>query len=237
MKYRAIILLLISCLLVASCDKQGEVPQQVQPARSIDSTLSNETVEKHDTDLNHIEDSLLNGHAGIARFYLARYHVDSCEILPQSDSVWIKSMRDFHRMRDINGNHRSYDSVFVLPPLSFCEEGSSYYFLDTTLPRLHTDSECCQPQNMFEVGDIDEDHVREIGLYYSSCTSRYKTLFIYSLNNEEWKEVGGCIIDILYAYNPDHRRYVRKTGRGSFEMLETYDPNKMDVKRWVKFKM
>jgi hypothetical protein len=237
MKCTVVIGLLVFCTLMASCQKHHDAPQLVQPAQSTNSAFSTDTVERQGTDLNHIEDSLLNGYAGIARYYFTSYYVDSCGVLPHSDTIWMESMRNFQRMQDINGNRRNYDSVFVLPPLNFCEEGESYYFLDTTLPRLYTDSWCCHPENMFEVGDIDEDHVREIGLYYSSCASRYKSLLVYSLKDGEWKEVGSCTIDILWEYNPDHRRYVRKTGRGRFEMLTTYDPNKMDVKRWVKFTM
>jgi hypothetical protein len=88
-------------------------------------------------------------------------------------------------------------AVFVWPQLSWCDlEGDAYYFTDTSLPRLETESGCCHPQSLFLVGDIDEDGIQEIGQYFSSCASRYKSLYVYSLKNNTWKEVGHSTFDL-----------------------------------------
>jgi hypothetical protein len=121
--------------------------------------------------------------------YLNQYNVDSCGIQKYDDSTLAKEFEGIKELGDIN-NDNINDSVFVLPPLTFCEDGQSYYFSDLNLPRLLTDSYCCHPESIFNVGDIDEDGVAEIGQYYSSCTGRYKSLIVYSLKAKKWKEVG-----------------------------------------------
>jgi hypothetical protein len=244
MKYIAIILLLISCSLVASCDKQRVASQQVPPAHSIVDTVPHKKEKDRFINLRQFADSLPPYYARIARFYFNKYTVDSCGTSMYDGSYWAECFRSIRRIDDLNGNGK-YDSVFILQQSSFatvCEDGQSYYFLDTTLPRLETGSECCDPQNMFEVGDLDEDGLKEIGIYYSSCASHYKLLRVYSLKDRDWKLAGECVYDLYYNdYESDYRRFVRKTGKGKFEMLEqtdmTDDTSKIGVKNLLKFEM
>ena len=132
---------------------------------------------------------------------------------------------------DINGDKIS-DTVFVVPPFNFCDEGYSYSFFDTTLPRLFTDSYCCNPDNLFSIGDIDEDGVSEICIFYSSCVSRFKSLIAYTLKNKQWKQIGMCTFDINFM-KPDKEKRVRKISKDKFEMLEIID-NEQN-KEWKQF--
>jgi hypothetical protein len=146
---------------------------------------------------------------------------------------------------DINHNNIK-DSVFVLHPLSFCQfpgeqsnDGQAYYFLDTTLPRLQTESYCCHPSSLFVAGDIDEDGVQEIGQYYSSCVSHYKSLYVYTLKQHRWKEAGHVVYDLFYADSTKpYSSYVRKTSKNQFEMLEVTDLTDKEYigkEHWIKF--
>jgi hypothetical protein len=87
------------------------------------------------------------------------------------------------------------------------------------LPRLLTDSYCCHPTNLFLIGDIDDDGISEICIFYSSCVSRYKSLIAYSLKNNNWREIGSCTFDSFIS-NPKKEKRIRKIGKGKFEMLE-----------------
>lgn len=139
--------------------------------------------------------------------------------------------RGVKNIGDINSN-RINDTVFILPPFNYCDDGYSYSFFDTSLPRLYTDSYCCNPDNLFSIGDIDEDGVSEICIFYSSCVSRFKALIAYSLKNNKWKEIGACTFDIGFM-KPAKEQRVRKTGKGKFEMLEIVDNEKN--KKWKQF--
>jgi hypothetical protein len=107
-----------------------------------------------------------------------------------------------------------------MPMFNYCDDGESYCFFDKTLPRLSTDSYCCQPGNLFVIDDIDEDGIREIGIYYSSCSGRYKSLRIYSLKQNNWKEIGTSDFDIL-TQDPtqvNFRNLVRKISKKKFKI-------------------
>lgn len=88
------------------------------------------------------------------------------------------------------------DTVFVLPAISF-PNGDSYYFYDTSLPRIVTESVCCHPENLATIEDLDEDGYNEVVLFYSSCSSRYKSLRVLSLQDGEWVRIGEAVFDIL----------------------------------------
>ncbi|UKN02747.1 hypothetical protein K6119_04360 [Paracrocinitomix mangrovi] len=167
-------------------------------------------------------------------------HYDLDECFPTSyDTVNTTFEAANNLGKILNDDNEVY--TIVLNPLNFCEEGQSYYFT-ADLPRLSTDSECCHPNSLFSVGDLDEDGIDEIGQYYSSCTSRYKSLKVYSLKNNAWNEIGKCTYDLAYSDFGigEFSNYVRKLGKGVFEMLEITDigdPKYEGKPNWIRFQM
>ncbi len=128
------------------------------------------------------------------------------------------------------------DSVFVLPRLRWCDnDGDAYYFTDTSLPRLETDSYCCHPNNLFNIGDIDEDGIAEIAQWNSSCVSRFKSLLVWSLKANHWKKIGQCTI--LADDFDKMKQRIRKIKKGEFEMYEVADYVKPRRGEWFRFKM
>jgi hypothetical protein len=95
--------------------------------------------------LTFIADSLLKGHSAIVRNYIQRYGVDTCSIFTYDNKDLKAGFEGLASVNDINGNGRA-DSVFVMPPFNSCENGESYCFTDSSLPRLQTDSECFSPE-------------------------------------------------------------------------------------------
>ena len=133
------------------------------------------------TDYNFFSDSVFHGQKEILKFYLTKYKNNTCKSIMYDKSEVTNDFDGVLKLGNIRSNKKC--SVFVLRPLNYCVfnneesgDGEAYYFTDTTLPRLQTDSYCCHPSNIFLVGDIDEDGVSEIGEYSSSCTSRFKSL-------------------------------------------------------------
>jgi hypothetical protein len=203
------------------------------------------------TDYVFFSDSVLHGHKAVLKYYFNKYGSDSicgphCEVYDRKD---IKD--EFEGLLYIGNinNNSTTDSVFVLKPLNYCKlegevtsDGQAYYFTDTTLPRLQTDSYCCHPSSLFLVGDIDEDGVSEIGEYHSSCASHYKILHVYSLKNKRWKEIGYCIYDLFYMdIGKPYNYFVRKVSKNKFKMLEitdlTDDSTKIGKRNWKQFSM
>jgi len=174
----------------------------------------------------------------LVTYYFQKYRPKTCGAI-LLDSA---GFEDFEGVQSIGRIHLNKPpvSVFVWPQLNWCNpEGDTYYFTDTTLPRMETESVCCHPQSLFPVGDIDEDGIAEIGQYNSSCAGHYKSLYVYTLHNNAWKEVGHSTFDIFYM-DPEKgfRQYVRKTGKGRFEMLEineTYPRKEAGEKTWLKY--
>jgi hypothetical protein len=192
-------------------------------------------------DYSYYQDSILKLQNGLIAYYFRKYNSDSCPPVTYSKKNLLESYEGFKNVGDLNHNLRP-DSVFVLNPINWCEEnyGQSYYFTDTTLPRLKTDSYCCHPSSIFSVGDIDEDGIEEIGEYYTSCTSKYKSLIVYSLKNGGWKRVGQCAYDLRYSeYEANYKSYIKKLKKDSFAMLEITDLDSAYTgrKHWIKFDM
>lgn len=180
-------------------------------------------------DYDFFADSVLHGYKAQLKYYFAKYSSDtSC------GSYWhfvnkksaIEYFEGFKNVGDINRN-KITDSVFVLEPLNYCKfpgeetfDGQAYYFTDTLLPRLQTDSYCCHPSNLFDAGDIDEDGIDEIGVYYSSCSSRYKSVIFFTLKNRIWKEIAASAFDIM-TQDPDEIKLiniVRKISKNKFQV-------------------
>jgi hypothetical protein len=191
--------------------------------------------------ITFIGDSLLKGKISLMQGYLRKYQRDTCGIITYQDTLLKSEFEGVKNIGDIN-NDKLNDTVFVVPTFNYCDDGNSYVFFDTTLPRLNTDSYCCHPNNIFSVGDIDEDGISEIGQYYSSCASHYKSLIVYSLKDNEWKEVGHCVYDLFYMdIGKPYSYFVKKISKGKFAMLEitdsTDDKTKIGKRNWKKFSM
>ncbi len=191
-------------------------------------------------DYNFIADCLLHGHKDLVKYYVGKY-AHNCPPYQYAKSDLKDEFEGLRKIAKLK-RHNICDTVFVLYPISVCEDGQSYYFTDTALPRLQTDSYCCHPNNLFSVGDIDEDGIAEIGQYYSSCTSHYKSLNVFTLKNKAWKQVGHSVFDQHYMkYDKPFASYVRKTGKGKFEMHEISDltadtsGQKKGLDSWLKF--
>lgn len=241
--------LIVLIILFNSClNKNPKVekqnPVKVISQKSHDDKLLPEN-EISSNNYNFFADSVLHGHKEVLKYYFKKYIPDSCNHLHLEKKGIVNNFEGLESIGDINHDHIQ-DSVFVLEPISYCKfedekdfEGDAYYFTDTTLPRLQTSSECCHPKNIFNIGDIDEDGVSEIGQFFSSCASRYKSLYVYSLKKGKWKEVGHSGFDLFYMdVDKPFSHWVRKTGKNKFEMLQITDlteKNRIGKKDWLKF--
>jgi len=247
-------LAILTTLFLVSCkDKTQKVSTPITsltPKNKItDTTIEANKVKA--TDYIFFSDSILHGHKAVLKYYFNKYGSDTT-----CSSYWhfydkkeIKEgFEGLHYIGNVK-NNLTKDSVFVLEPLNYCKQdgekdfdGQAYYFTDTTLPRLQTDSYCCHPSNIFLVGDIDEDGVSEIGQYYSSCASHYKSLYVYSLKNKVWQEVGHCVYDLHYMdIGKPYSYFVKKLSKNKFEMLEITDltdnKTKIGKRNWKRFSM
>jgi len=164
---------------------------------------------------------LLKGHAAVIQNYARKYHRDTCGTLTYKNSRLKEGFEGVKAIKSIYINKKA-DTVFVMPPFNYCDEGESYCFYNNALPRLYTESNCCHPNNLFVLQDIDEDGIREIGIYYSSCTSRFKSLNIYSLKRGHWKEIASSTFD-TFMKDPAKTRFsslVRKISKGKFKICD-----------------
>ena len=75
--------------------------------------------------------------------------------------------------------------------------------------------------------DIDEDGIREIGLYTSSCVSRYKALRVFALRTGTWREMSSVPFDI-HCPDPPKQNRIRKVARGVFEMRYVTEDSRPD---------
>ena len=167
---------------------------------------------------------LLKGHGAVIRNYVQKYHGDTCGVIAYKNNNLKEGFEGVKTIRSVYSNRKA-DAVFVVPPFNHCDEGDSYCFYDQTLPRLYTESNCCHPNNLFILPDIDEDGIKEIGIYYSSCSSRFKALNIYSLKNGKWKEIASSTFDI-FIKDPDKVRVntlVKKISKSKFKICDFAD--------------
>jgi hypothetical protein len=174
--------------------------------------------------IDYLSDSLIKDKSGILKNYLDNYQSDTCGTITYSNKELKENFEGISTIQSIK-NQIKMDTVFVLPPFNYCDEGESYCFFDESLPRLLTDSYCCQPENLFVLEDIDEDGLREIGIYYSSCASRYKSLQIYTLKANSWRKIGTSTFDVL-TQDPTKVTFstlVKKQGRGKFRICNFED--------------
>ena len=218
------IILVVSTVLFSCQDKSKNNALTTNngnatPNKTIDSS---ETVLHNN--INYLSDSLVKEKSGVIKNYMNNYQTDTCDIITYTNKKLKENFDGINTVQSIKNNTKM-DTVFVLPPFNYCDEGESYCFFDKSLPRLLTDSYCCHPENLFVVEDIDEDGIREIGIYYSSCASRYKSLRIYTLKENSWKEIGTSTFDVL-TQDPTKVTFanlVKKQDRNRFKICNFED--------------
>lgn len=140
---------------------------------------------------------------------------------------------------DINNNFIN-DSIMVIPELFITEEGSyengaSIIFTDASIPRIRVDVPCLDVDFIFTVDDINEDGIKELGKYSTSCASRFKGLQLITIKDEKWIIDNQVIFDVLFE-EPHFSKRIEKTGLNTYKMreisLETVD-TKYDI--WKEF--
>lgn len=250
---------LIICLVIVSCERKIEERHieertgtkkiflepinqlsyewqlvAIKNGTSKDSVLSN--------DIQFINDSILKGKF---KLDISKYEIESrkkeCYPIRLRKKLFDEFYNEgYNNLGDLNGDNKA-DSVFVLHALNHCEEGDSYYFTDNSIPRILTDSNCCHPYSILNIGDIDEDGKSEIAEYYSSCASRYKAITIYSLKESGWKEIKSFsfVLNDKYFIDKDFKKLFRKTSKNHLEYYEISDINMEGdlVAEWKKIKI
>ena len=226
-------ILAITFLLIifSSCKNAKNIKLQTITSAPAKTLNKDSLQDKLNDNIHFIADSLLHGKNLLLQSYIAKYQTDTCGIITYENAALQSEFEGVKKIGDIN-NNKINDTVFVMQSFNYCDDGNSYSFFDTSLPRLYTESYCCHPGNLFSIGDIDEDGIAEICIFYSSCTSRYKSLIAYSLKNKNWKQIGQCAFDINFM-KPDKEQRVIKLGKGKFEMLEIADKEKNKI--WKRF--
>lgn len=193
-------------------------------------------------DIQFINDSILKGKFTLdISKYEAEAEKKKCYPIRLSKKLFNEFYNEgFNNLGDLNGDKKA-DAVFVLHALNYCEEGDSYYFTDNNIPRITTDSNCCHPASIINIGDIDEDGKSEIAQYYSSCASRYKAIIIYSLKNNKWNEIKSFpfVLNDKYLIDKDFKKLFKKTSKNHLSYFEisdmTVDGNL--VTAWKKIKI
>ncbi|MEO8150865.1 MAG: hypothetical protein ABI723_24745 [Bacteroidia bacterium] len=238
MTYNKLISKILLFALFASSCKQPNADKE--HAAAIVTTKKNKIdslQQKLKENIHFISDSLLKGKEFLLLNYLDKYQADTCGIITYENSELISGFEGLKNIGDLNGDNIN-DTVFLVPPFNYCDEGYSYSFFDTSLPRLFSDSYCCHPDNLFSISDIDEDGTSEICIFYSSCVSRFKSLIAYTLKGGQWKQIGRCTFDINIL-KPLKEKRVRKISKGKFEMLEivinNFEKKPLGDREWKQF--
>ena len=231
MTLQTLIPILFLLAAFSSCNETQNDNSPGLASTSISAINKDSLQEKLNGNIHFIAGSLLNNKNLLIEKYVAKYQTDSCGIVVYEDSTLKTNFEGVKNIGDINGD-KIMDTIFVMPPFNYCDDGYSYSFFDTSLPRLYTDSYCCHPDNLFSIGDINEDGTSEICIFYSSCVSRFKSLIAYSLTANGWKEIGRCTFDVEFMI-PNKEQRVRKISKRKFEMLEIVNAEKN--KEWKQF--
>ncbi|MCX8533212.1 hypothetical protein [Chryseobacterium luquanense] len=225
---------LISFFFLFSCNKEIENKKitttsdvQEKPPTKKDIKISTFQDSIFSNDTQYINDSILKGKfkLDISKYELFNPKNNCYPIKLSKKTVHEFYNQGFNQLGDLNGD-KKIDSVFVLHALSYCENGDSYYFTDNTIPRMQTESNCCHPESIFSIGDIDEDGGNEIGQYYSSCASAFKSINIWTLKNNKWKQIATFTFFFnngKYEAFKDFHKLYKKTAKGKFKFLEISD--------------
>lgn len=225
---------LIILFIISSCNKQGEnkrVVTRPNPQKKIcpkKETIGNQGSDSiFSNDIQFINDSILKGkfRLDILKYDFKNKKNNCYPIKMSKETIREFYNQGFNKLGDLNDD-KKIDSVFVLSALNSCEEGDSYYFTDNTIPRIQTESNCCHPESIFSMGDIDEDGGNEIGQYYSSCSSAFKSINIWTLKNNKWKQIATFAFHSnngKYEAFKDFHKLYKKTAKGKFKFLEISD--------------
>ncbi len=218
----------IAALFVIGCG-----PQAPPPAAEAPVDAQSELIPGY----NHLRDSLLKDPRipPIVRSYMmdGRTIVLLDRLFAEEDQLIAQPFAD------IDGDH-TMDSVLVMPEgvvdSTTWSEGQSFVFTDRRFGKLRSpEPGCNHVPNMFLLDDIDEDGMHEVGLYTSSCASRYKAVRVFTLRPDTtWHELGSITFDIHCPEPPKEAR-VRKLSKGSFEMLRVEcegAEGQVTVERW-----
>ena len=149
--YKLITLTFLLIFFISSCKQSNADKNQVGKSYVIKETKRDSLQQTLNDNVRFISNNLLNNKDLVLKKYLQKYQTDTCGTIVYKDSTLKSDFEGVKYLGDINGNKIS-DSVFVLPPFNYCDDGDSYVFFDTTLPRLYTDSYCCHPNNLFSIG-------------------------------------------------------------------------------------
>ncbi|PQJ32567.1 hypothetical protein BST92_11805 [Nonlabens arenilitoris] len=134
------------------------------------------------------------------------------------------------------------DSIIIIPELFITKEnsyenGSSAIFTDKKIPRIRVDVPCLETDYFFPVDDINNDGNTELGKYYTSCSSRFKSLELISLSQEKWKIKGRVTFDVFYE-EPEKEQRIEKIERNKFRMREITSENTDNIiDTWKTFEM
>jgi hypothetical protein len=213
-------LVVITLIIVISWTSQGPGNNASIESIAVDSVFAN--------DVHFISKKLLKGKYKIDLTPYDTITRDFCRPDLLDSRQTIENFEGFNNVGDLDGDQMD-DYAFVLHPINRCEEGQSYYFSKSAIPRIETDSYCCHPQSLFSIGDIDEDGRDELGEYYSSCSSRYKAMTVWSLKNGKWKEMKSFsyVLNDKYSLFSDFKKLFKKVHKGELSYLEITD---VDVK-------
>lgn len=230
---KSILFISLTFLLQTSCRSRP-----VDKTVGLENMLSNERFQDSlqkglVNNLDYINRNLLKVSPRLLLDQVKKYIPDSCLIQLYPDSALDDELLQPKMVGDIK--HKGTNTqVFTLPSFSYCDDGRSYYFTDTSLPRLYLDTYCSVPADMFNIGDIDEDGIDEICVYHTTCVSRFKSLRAFSLKQNKWSKIGQVTFDIKFK-QPVKERRVRKLSQGSFEMLEIMDMSSNAI--WRRFSL
>lgn len=172
-------------------------------------------------DQKFINEKLLNG---IYEVDIKQYLKSDCYPIRRNKMNLIQAFEGFQNIGDIDNDGKD-DFVFVLPSLNYCEEGESYYFSNPKIERIYTESNCCHPYSILDIGDIDEDGANEIAQYFSGCASRYKKINIWTLRDNKWKLIDNVQFTLNDFYEPfrDFHKLYKKKSKGIVQFLEISD--------------
>jgi hypothetical protein len=217
---RKFVMILLTFALTSSCNLKDKTSIAEIPKTDNGQVYKNDSLTSiFNSNKQFLKDTLLKDKFGVIDNYFSKYQSDTCGIFTHKNS---ELKEEFEGVRIVKGirTTKEKDTVLVIPNFNYCDDGESYCFYDKTLPRLYTDSYCCHPDNFFVCTDIDEDGTNEVGIFYSSCSSRYKSLRIYSLKNDTWKKIGVGTFDIM-TKDPTKVKYsdlVKKIGKDKFQI-------------------
>ena len=240
-------LLLIYCAIIWVGCLNNKRPENhpVKPAEAHQSQLFKDSMAS--IDYPYLNDAAFPDQKKILQYYARKYGRDTCHTILYAKNDLKNSFENPQKLGVVR--QHTPTEVFVLLPFNYCKlegqkiiEGKFYYFTDTALPRLETAVYCTHPSDIFLAGDIDEDGISEIGQYYSSCSSHYKSLYVWTLKNNRWLQVSHSVFDQHFMkYDRPFSSYVKKIRKGKFAMYEKTDlpSDKAKSKQgyWLKFEM